>query len=233
MLSVTVVVGILAALLLPALVQGRISAVRARCAGNLRQLAVAATLYWDDNRGNCFPYGGTATNGGQLYWFGWIASGAEGQRSFDYAAGALYPYLRTQGVELCPAFNYLLNLYKAKAQGPTDDYGYNLSLSSAAGQPPINFGRITAPAGTALLADAAQINTWETPASRTNPMIEEWYYVNNDPSEPNGHFRHARKAEAVFCDGHVTPQGWVPGSIDPRLPALLVAWLPSQILNLP
>ena len=33
-------------------------------------------MYWDDNNGNFFRYGGTSTNGGQLYWFGWIGFGA-------------------------------------------------------------------------------------------------------------------------------------------------------------
>ena len=108
-LLVTVaLIAILAALLFPALARSKAAAQRVKCASNLRQLGLAAHLYWDDN-GACFRYGGTFTNGGQLYWFGWIGSGAEGERAFDATLGALYPYLQGRGVELCPAFDYFLS----------------------------------------------------------------------------------------------------------------------------
>src|SRR2546425_9551782 len=35
-----------------------------------------------------------------------------------------------------------------------------------------------------LLADAAQVNTWQAPASPSNPMLEEWYYVDNSTNQP-------------------------------------------------
>ena len=57
------IISILAALLLPALRRGRASAHSVKCLGHLRQLALAAQMYWDDNQGACFRYGGVATNG--------------------------------------------------------------------------------------------------------------------------------------------------------------------------
>jgi prepilin-type N-terminal cleavage/methylation domain-containing protein/prepilin-type processing-associated H-X9-DG protein len=233
LLVVVAVIAVLAALLLPALSSTRVPAQRANCASNLHQLGLAAQLYWDENSGNCFSYGGTSTNGGQLYWFGWIGPGAEGTRPFDPTVGVLYPYLQGRGVNLCPAFNYLSPQFKLKATGPTYDYGYNLYLSGAAGQPPINIGRLARLSGLVLVADAAQINTWEAPASPSNPMIEEWYYVDNSTNEPNGHFRHQQKAQAAFCDGQVALERFVPGSIDSRLPSQRVGRLPPEILNLP
>ena len=77
------------------------------------------------------------------------------------------------------------------------------------------------------------------PASRSNPMLEEWYYLDNptnypSPSYyPHGHFRHAQKANAAFCDGHVGLERYVPGSIDPKLPSQLVGRLRPEILTLP
>src|SRR5258707_15749398 len=94
------VIAILAALLLPALTQSKASAQRIKCVSNLHQLGIAAQLYWDENNGKCFRYGGSFTNGGQLYWFGWIETGEEGQRDFDATQGALYQYLKGRGVEL-------------------------------------------------------------------------------------------------------------------------------------
>jgi prepilin-type processing-associated H-X9-DG protein len=87
------------------------------------------------------------------------------------------------------------------------------------------------PSALALLADSAQVNTFEAPASVNHPMFEEWYYINNDPTEPNGQFRHEQRANAVFCDGHVAPEIMVPGTLDQRLPDQHIGWLPSAILT--
>src|SRR6266446_6342358 len=222
-------IAILAALLLPALARSKASAQRIKCVSNLRQLSLAAHLYWDDNGGNCFRYGGALTNGGQLYWFGWMGPGAEGQREFDAAQGALYCYLQGRGVELCPALNYSMSQFKLKATGAAYGYGYNWYLSAAANQPPQRVGKITRPADTTLFADAAQVNTFQAPASPSNPMLEEFYYVDNTPNPPNGHFRHAQKANVAFCDGHVALEKFLPGSIDLKMPSQFVGRLRPEI----
>ena len=74
LLVVMAVIGILGALLLPALAVSKESARRIRCVGNLRQLGLAAQMYWDDNHGDCFRYGGTPVNGGRLVpgLAGWV-----------------------------------------------------------------------------------------------------------------------------------------------------------------
>src|SRR5439155_2912557 len=56
--------------------------------------------------------------------------------------------------------NYALQRFKLKATGAAYGYGYNLYLSAPLDQPPINTGRIARPTETAVLADAAQGNTW-------------------------------------------------------------------------
>ncbi|HRZ58796.1 MAG TPA: type II secretion system protein, partial [Candidatus Paceibacterota bacterium] len=108
LLVVLGVVGILAALLLPAISRSRAAAQRLACVNNLHQLSLAAQMYWDDHDGSTFRYRGVATNGGDLYWFGWLGRGAEGERDFDPATGALFPYLGGRGVETCPSLNYAL-----------------------------------------------------------------------------------------------------------------------------
>ena len=92
LLVVIAIIGILSALLLPALTRAKTAAKRATCAGNLRQLGVAAQMYWDDNGGNCFTWLYNATNGGTVYWFGWLQSdtAAEGQRAFDLSQGVCF-----------------------------------------------------------------------------------------------------------------------------------------------
>ena len=230
LLVVIAVVGILGALLLPALSQGKAAARRIQCVDNLRQLGLATQMYWDENEDFTFRYQIGATNGGRLYWFGWIKPGAEGQREFDPTQGALYPFLQSSGVEICPSLDYNNALYKYKARGAAYGYGYNLNL----GESSINTSRISQPSDTVLMADAAQVNDFQAPASPDNPMVEEFYYVDADDGGgyPNAHFRHQKQANVLFADGHVDREKPVPDSIDPRLPSQSIGWLRPEILKL-
>jgi len=231
LLVVIAIIVILAALLLPVMGRSRISAQRVKCVGNLRQLGLATHMYWDDNGGKCFRYGGAPTNGGQLYWFGWIGPGPEGQRAFDPGQGVLYSYVQGRGVEVCPSFDYLSAQLKLKANGTSYTYGYNLYLSAPTSQAPLNVSRLARSAAIALLADAAQVNTWQPPASPSHPLLEEWYYIDRSTNQPNGHFRHAKKANVEFCDGHVGPEEMVPGSLDMRMPDQLVGRIRDEALG--
>ena len=233
------IIAILAALLLPALARSKGSAWRAECASNLRQLGLASQLYWDDYGGRCFQWYYGVTNNGELYWFGWLGYGAEGQRPVDLSAGVLYPYLAASKARLCPALNYALPQFKPKADIPVCGYGLNALLCPASLGVSLSISRVSRPTETALFADAAQINNFQPPASPSNPMLEEWYYLDNPtnyPSPnyyPHGHFRHSQKASAAFCDGHVGLERFVPGSIDPLMPGQLVGRLRPEILTLP
>lgn len=233
LLIVIAVIAILAAILLPTLGNAKLSARRITCVNNLRQLGLASQMYWDDHEGDTFRYMIGASNGGTIYWFGWIeawTSGNEGQRAFDATAGALYPFLGGRGVEVCPSLDYNSRLFKAKATGAAHGYGYNLHLSAPVTQPPMKINRVTRPSDITLLADAGQINDFQEPASADNPLLEEFYYIND--TEPTVHFRHNRRANVLYCDGHVDVERPVAGSIDTRLPSELVGRLPARLLQL-
>src|ERR1044071_4657610 len=92
LLVVIAIIALLATLLVPALSGARQSANSAVCINNLRQLGAGAQMYWSDNEQNPFPYKSGATNNGDIYWFGWIERGNEGERRFDPALGFLHPY---------------------------------------------------------------------------------------------------------------------------------------------
>jgi prepilin-type N-terminal cleavage/methylation domain-containing protein/prepilin-type processing-associated H-X9-DG protein len=239
LLVVVAIIAILASLLLPVLARGRGTARRVTCASNLHQLGLATQLYWDDHSGDCFRYLFGSTNAGQIYWFGWLGDGAEGQRPFDATQGALYPYLRGRGVEICPSLAYCLAQFKLKASGAAYGYGYNLALSTAPSRPPVKIGKVGRAADAVLMADAAQVNDFQAPASPDNPMLEEFYYLSSATNYtsrgyyPNGHFRHSRKANVIFCDGHVGAEAMVRGSLDRRLPDQFVGCLREEILALP
>ena len=233
LLVVIAIIAVLAALMFPSLTRSQASARRVQCAGNLRQLGLAAQMYWDDNNGACFLWQLGATNGGRLYWFGWLQDGPEGQRAYDASSGALFAYLRGHSIGICPALNYAMAQFKLKATGAAYGYGYNRFLSAPVGQPPFRISKAQRSSEVALFADAAQVNDFQAPASKNNPLLEEWYYVDTAADYPNGHFRHERRCNAAFCDGHVATEKYVPGSIDARLPAQFVGRLRAEILVLP
>jgi prepilin-type processing-associated H-X9-DG protein len=227
---VVAVLGILAGLLLPALAKSREAAHRAQCIQQLRQFGLAGQMYWDDHQGRSFNYGGLATNGGKLYWFGWLQAGAEGQRVFDRTRGVLHPYIGSARVELCPSLNRSLDHFKNKATGAAYGYGYNLHLSAPLGQPAVSVAGLNEPSAIVFLADSAQVNDFQPPASPAHPMLEEFYYVSANENESTAHFRHQVKANAVFCDGHVESERGVPDGWDRRMPQHHVGRLRREIL---
>lgn len=227
LLVVIAVIGILAALALPSLRRARQTANNAICINNLRQFGMGAQMYWSDFDHRPFPYKAGATNNGDLYWFGWIERGSEGARAFDAKQGLLHAYVK-DGIRICPQLDYALADFKLKASGAAYGYGYNLHLSPAPHQPKLNIVDIKRPENIALFADAAQVNTFQAPASPEHPMLEEFYYVN--ASEPTTHFRHGKLAEVVFIDGHVQSERPAKDSLDVRLPNANVARLPEEKL---
>jgi prepilin-type N-terminal cleavage/methylation domain-containing protein len=228
LLTVVSIIAVLSGLLLPALVRAKDKARQTVCIGNLHQLGLALQLYLDDHDSRAFRYRAHATNDGDIYWFGWLERGAEGKRNFDRSQGALAPYLAARGVDLCPSLNYRLAQFKLKAAGAAYGYGYNIHLSPPASQPALNLASLAHPSGLAVMADAAQVNTFQAPASPDNPMLEEFYYVSTN--EPTAHFRHGKRAQVLHADVHVGNAKPAPGTLDPRLPSHRVGTLKRELL---
>ena len=214
------VIAILVSILAAGVTRARERANSAVCQNNLRQLALCSQMYWDENDGRVFPYKKATDAEGDLYWFGWLGRGPEGTRIFIPEKGALFPYLATRGIEICPALNYQFKRFKLKARGSAFGYGYSLEVAALE---PAKISRLNAPAQIALFADAAQVNDFQAPASPEKPMLEEFYYIS--PREATTHFRHHEKSQIAFCDGHVGAAKMLSGSLDKRLPSARVGKL--------
>lgn len=239
LLVVITIIGVLSAMLLPALGRAKVAAHRADCTGNIRQLGLATQMYWDENAGKCFRLTDGSLNNGTLWWFGWLDnSQPEGQRPFSLAAGKLFPYLNGSNVRLCPSLNPFSPHFKLKATNVVFSYAYNFALTAPASQPPVKSTRISQPVNFALFADAAQANDFQSPASTGNPLLEEWWYLDaatnfsSGSYYGHGHFRHAQRANVAFADGHVAAEKMMSGSLDRRLPLQYLGQIQTDFLTL-
>ena len=222
LLVVIGIIGMLAALLLPALSRARAQSKRISCISNLRQLGFAVQMYLSENGGRYFDYYRDLPDGGRLWYFGLEPNFGvvreEGERELDVGKSPLWEYYGTVGgIELCPSFDYQLGIYKLKFTGASFGYGFNLCLFGK------NESRVGDPSGPVMFADCAQVNTFQAPASVENPLIEEFYYVS--PYEKLVHFRHYGLANVLFADGHVESLPAYAGSYDERLPAARIGML--------
>jgi prepilin-type N-terminal cleavage/methylation domain-containing protein/prepilin-type processing-associated H-X9-DG protein len=247
LLVVIAIIAILAAMLLPVLGKAKLTAQRADCVSNQRQLGLATQLYLGDNGDNLFYRSQPATSTGQQWWFGWLQATqpgvSEGQRAFDLSSGALFPYLHGNDVRLCPSPAWNSPGFQLKGTNVIFSYGCNVLLfaaqNAAQSQPSIKANILIHPTGTAFFADAAQIVPAFQNTTPGTPRFQENYYLDdetrylNAPNNyfPNGHFRHSQKANVSFADGHVDLEKPVAGSLDQRLPNQFIGQLRPEILT--
>ena len=105
LLVVIAVIAILAALLLPALSQGKAEALGSSCLGNTRQLQLAWLLYAHDNNDRIVPVSGEVDLGWVDVNYGYANELVDNayQSELPVTQGLLWPYTQGQGVYRCPA----------------------------------------------------------------------------------------------------------------------------------
>jgi prepilin-type N-terminal cleavage/methylation domain-containing protein/prepilin-type processing-associated H-X9-DG protein len=215
LLVVISIIAILLAVLIPVLGMARGQARKVICTSNLKQFGIAFDMYLREYNGNVFMQAYIGKNEqnelGTFWYYGfepaYASSLPEGKRPLFRKYSKLYPYIgQYDSVEICPAFPYGSGKYKPKYNTKWMTYGINANLSlDRRGATPkyINLdNQIKSPQNILIFTDSAQVNTFQSPASPSNPMIEEWHYV--EQSNPFVHFRHNLKANILYGDGHVS-----------------------------
>ncbi len=223
LLVVISIMALLMSILLPALARARDAGRGMACRSNLRQMTTALHMYLEDHEGRMFPWREHLPEG-RLWWPGFEAAAgptAEGERVIDRTRGRLWFYYRhSDSIEICPAFPLHSSNYKPKFTTNWTTYAPPLALMNPSA--PVRRDEIERPWEVLAFADAAQINTFQPPASPSRPMFEQWFYVSGH--ERTVMYHHGLRAHAAAWDGHVA-------SHDP--PQTPVALFPEAPISYP
>ncbi len=209
-------------------------------ANNIRQLAAGGAAYLADNNYTFWKYRASdpARPGAVIWWFGVEPEPRpEGQRILRAEEGPLGAYIPA-GLRPDPSFRFTGKPFKPKFKAGFLGVGYNVLLADSEAKAPRAWNGLGAPARywdlenparTVVFVTSAQVNTIQAPASPRNPMIEEFYGV--DDREITVHFRHNGQAMAAFADGNVGFLPMNPATRDPRAPKANVGRLDRKYLR--
>ena len=212
-------------------------------ANNIRQLAAGGAAYLGDNNYRFWPYrrdGEVDGTKGAVWWFGFEPAKSlgkpEGQRTIDMDNGPLGPYV-PRNITPDPSFGFAGTPFKPKYQHGYIGVGYNVVLSgkdgwTPRGGPPLRYWDLANPGKTVVFATAAQVNTFQKPASVRNPMIEEFYGFDDDRGKiPSVHFRHNGHAMVAYATGSAGLVKLDDATKDRRAPEARVGRLPADLLR--
>ena len=191
-------------------------------ANNIRQLAAGGINYLAENNYVYWPYYQRHSNpNGVNWWFGFETAASlnspEGQRDFDPSLGPLGGFI-PKGFKPDPSFALGGNTFKPKYRNGYIGTGYNVLLGggwTGIGQM-MNHWKLSDPSKVVVFFTSAQVNTFQSPASATNPMLEEFYGI--DAKEVTVHFRNNGRAMVSFASGNAGFLDMDESTRDPRMP---------------
>ncbi len=214
LLLVVVIVGVLAAVTAVAAQQALLTASLATSGNNIRQLAAGSAAYLADHNHVFWRWSAESTDPqkpGVIWWYGFEPQHSrfslpEGERYLEAESGPLAGYVPL-GASADPSFRYIGKPFKPKYRHGYIGVAYNAVLGGGMltkeepSTPLINSLQLEKPGEVVVFATSAQVNTFQRPASGKNPMIEEFYGI--DQNQVTVHFRHRGRAMVAFANGSV------------------------------
>lgn len=214
LLVVIAIIGILAAMLLPALSKSKSLAKSIKCKNNLHQIGLAMQMYLHDN--NKFPMYGRAPSSGEPQGSKWYQD--------------IYPYLQnkwTNNIFDCPSYKFVI--YDGGAEGNSiyvslGSYGYNFGIADQNGI--YHYGLSSKFSANATMISDSSVPESDVKSPSQMIMIGDSVSVTSDNklvlgleilsrklhmdqwdslivSDVIANQRHNGKLNYVFCDNHV------------------------------
>ncbi|MHB1157609.1 MAG: type II secretion system protein [Phycisphaerales bacterium] len=201
LLVVVAIIALLLGILLPALGKARQAARTTVCSSNIRQLALANTVYSNDQNDYFAPAAADWTS--QLYR--WHGTRDNENSPFDPTRGPLWPYFQQAQVKQCPEFKEFDTTGFEAGNG---GYGYsNYAGFDRIGDIRTKLGAKSVwfhnPAQSVMFTDAAFS---QPPAKIIEYSFAEAPFNSWGQASPSIHFRHAGIANVVWLDTHVDSQ---------------------------
>jgi prepilin-type N-terminal cleavage/methylation domain-containing protein/prepilin-type processing-associated H-X9-DG protein len=213
LLVVIAIIGVLVALLLPAVQAAREAARRTQCSSSLRQNMLAVQMY-NDAFGVIPPANlPSQTIAGQSVQITWFAQINYSTNDVATDIGLISPFVeKSKAILKCASSNPKIEkLY----QNATGGYGYNMNLGQVdfSNWPNVKMvvmrlANFPSTSRTVVLSDSARISLpWS--GDPTLRFTENFYLLGPQDSSaaPFTHFRHGgNTANVAYLDGHVEPR---------------------------
>ena len=220
LLIVISIIGVLAGMLMPALVAAKESGMGSSCVTNLKQLASAALMYADENRGIMSPCsnGSTCCNGRT-----WTGNRAANPRRTDLRTQGLITRYAAENLEIkvCPSVRPQVEAQLALA--PNDagycrggGYGLNANFGWSGGVgKPVTAGKIVSPGSKIMFSDTME--SWGNSVAYSLRLVPRGILVGStsDMGYSNTHFRHHGRANVGWADGHISGEMPAELGVDP------------------
>jgi prepilin-type N-terminal cleavage/methylation domain-containing protein len=233
LIAVIAIISLLVTLVFGAVRKVHYTASLAVSSANMRQLMLASVAYMGDHKQTFWKYRENVEGGDVRWWFGYetleSVRSREGERTFDPAGGPLGDYIAASLVP-DPSFSNTGKAFKPKYKFGYLGAGYNVLLAhtnsfmawigGAEDEHLTKLHHLSKPSETVVFATSAQVNNFQSPASPSHPMIEEFYGI--DERQPTVHFRHDGQAMVALANGSVGHLPMDPSTLDTRAPDAMI-----------